>query len=373
MKKSKKTKNLKKQEEKKFQTPKWYFTGGMEKYKKTFLENLTILLSAGMDVVSALESVEEEFVSRRMRFFVRQMKMKVNNGSSLWLAMKETKIFPPRVISLVKIGEESGRLVKNLNTVVEQQEKEWSFKTKIRTAMLYPAIVLPLTFFVSLGISWFALPKLATVFGEFNAELPLLTRILMNFGKFLDLYGIYVVPMLIFSFIILVYFLFSFPKTKAVGQILLAKMPIFSRLIREVELARFGYVLSGLLQAGIPIVESIDSLQGSTTFFSYRKFYKFLLKDIEKGNSLKKSFAHYGGSENFIPKSIQSMIVSGEESGKLSEILEKIGHVYEIKIETSIKNISVILEPVLLIIIGIAVGAIALAVFMPIYTLTNFL
>lgn len=371
MTKNKKTKKIK--EDKIFKTSKLAFTGGMEKYKKNFLENLAILLSAGMDVVSALESVEGEFASRRMRFFVRQMKEKVSTGSSLWLAMKETTLFPPRIISLIKIGEESGRLVKNLNTVVIQQEKEWSFKTKIRTAMLYPAIVLPLTFFVSLGISWFALPKLATVFSEFNAELPFLTKILILVGEFLGKYGIFVVPTLIFSFIIVIYFLFSFPRTKAIGQILLAKMPIFRRLIREVELARFGFVFSGLLDAGIPIVEAIDSIQGSTTFFSYRKFYKFLLKDVEKGNSLKKSFNAYKNSEDLIPKSIQNMIVSGEESGKLSEILEKIGHVYEIKIETSIKNISVILEPILLIIIGIAVGAIALAVFMPIYSLTNFL
>jgi len=255
--------------------------------------------------------------------------------------------------------------------VVEQQDKEWLFKTKIRTAMLYPAIVLPLTFFVGVGVAWYSLPKLAEVFSQLNTQLPLPTRVLIQVGKFFGNYGMVFVPIVLFSFMIILYFLFSFPKTKAIGQILISKMPIFRRLIREVELARVGYILNGLLKSGIPITEALRSLKEATTFYNYKSFYKFLANNVEEGNSFKKSFAAYKNSLDLIPKPIQQMIISGEESGQLSETLERIGKAYEIKIETSIKNISTLLEPILILVIGLAVGVIAFSVFMPIYDLSS--
>jgi len=347
------------------------FTGGLNKYKRNFLENLSILLSAGMDILSCLKATEEEFSSHRMKKIIRRIIEKIEGGDSLWRALDDSQLFSNKVLSLIRIGEESGKLIENINTVVDQQEKEWIFKTKIRSAMLYPAIVLPLTLFVGIGVAWFALPKLTDAFYDMNAQLPFITRILMKVGEFLAKYGAVFVPIVIFSFIIILYFLFSFPKTKAIGQIFIFKMPIFRRLIREVELARVGYILNGLLKAGIPITDSLQSLQDSTTFYSYKKFYKFLYNNIDTGNSFKKSFSAYKNSEKLIPKSIQYMIISGEESGKLLETLDRIGRAYETKIEISIKDISTLMEPILLIIIGLAVATIALAVFLPIYNLTQ--
>lgn len=329
-------------------------------------------MSSGIDVLTSLESIESDLYSWRMKGFIKKIKEDIENGSTLWQALENSQLFPPRIISLVKIGEESGRLVENMATIMEQQEKEWIFKTKIRTAMMYPAIVLPMTFFVGIGVAWFSLPRLADTFSQLNAELPLITEILIYIGEFLGEYGLFFIPVTIFSFIIVIYFLFSFPKTKAIGQILISKMPIFKRLIREVELARIGYILSGLLKAGIPIEESLRSLSDSTTFYGYKKFYKFLADKAEEGNSFKRSFVAYKKTNSLIPRSVQQMIIFGEESGRLSDTLSKIGKSYEIRIETSIKNISTMMEPILLVIIGLVVGAIALAVFLPIYSLTNY-
>ena len=349
------------------------FTGGLGRKVHEFLENFSVLLSAGMDVLSALQSVEEEIDSKRMKRFVRALRVQVENGGTLYEAMADSQLFSENVISLVRLGETSGRLPENLETVVEQQEKEWMFKTKIRTAMLYPSIVLPLTFFVGIGVAWFALPKLADVFSQLNAELPLITRVLIIVGNFLSSYGAIFVPMIIFAFIILVYFLFSFPRTKVMGQIIISSLPVFRRLIREVELARVGYVLGGLLKSGIPVTEAIHSLRDSTTFYSYKKFYKELYESIEQGNSFKKSFTLNKHASELIPTSVRQMIISGEESGKLINILEKIGRSYEARVEVSIKNISTVIEPVMLIIIGLAVAVIALGIFMPIYSLANIL
>jgi type IV pilus assembly protein PilC len=347
------------------------FTSGLSRHVHEFLENFSVLLSAGMDVLSALAAVEEEITSRRMKRFVKEIRVKIENGSTLWEAMDESYIFGSSIISLVRLGEESGRLSQNLETVVEQQDKEWMFRTKIRTAMLYPSIVLPLTFFVGIGVAWFALPKLADVFSELNAQLPPITRALMAMGRFFSSYGAVFVPIIFAAFLIVTYFLFSFPKTRFVGQIVISSLPVFRRLIREVELARVGYVLSGLLKSGIPVTEAIKSLRESTNFYAYRKYYNSLYQSIEQGNSFKKSFSLNKNTNKLIPTSVQQMIISGEESGRLTTILERIGKSYEARVEVSIKNISTVIEPVMLIIIGLAVATIALGIFMPIYDLAN--
>lgn len=347
------------------------YTGGLQKPVRQFLENLSVLVSAGMDVLSAVESVESEFRSRRMKRFVGEIREHIENGGSLWKGMEDTGIFPKQIVALVKIGEDSGKLTDNLATIVKQLEKEWLFKSKIRTAMLYPAIVLPLTFFVGIGVAWFALPRLATMYTQMNVELPYLTRMLIKFGDFLSEYGNIAVPLVLCSFVVVLYFLFSFPKTKAIGQILLAKIPVFRRLIREVELARLGYILGNLLNAGIPIVDAIESLRSTTTFYAYKKFYGHVKEGIQQGNNVEDVFSSYKKSHKLIPKPIQQMIMIGEKSGKLGTTLEKIGHAYEIKIESSIRDISTLIEPVLLIIIGCAVGLIAVATLMPIYNLAT--
>jgi type II secretory pathway component PulF len=262
-----------------------------------------------MDVLTALRSVEEEMNSRRMKKFLKEVIFKVENGSVLWRSLQEINIFPPRIISLIRIGEESGRLVENITTVVQQLEKEWLFKSKIRTAMLYPAIVLPMTLFVGIGAGWFTLPKLAAVFTQLDADLPYLTRVLIKVGEYLSEYGNVVVPLVLFSFIIVLYFLFSFPRTKALGQILISKMPIFKRLILEVELARIGYILSSLLKSGIPINYALDSLHDSTTFYIYKKFYKYLSESIEVGQSLRDSFKNYKKINKLIPLVSASIII----------------------------------------------------------------
>ena len=311
------------------------YTGGLQNEAHLFLSNLAVLTAAGMDIVSAIASLEDDTESKRMRRYISEIRNTLENGGELWKAMRHTEIFPKRVVSLIKIGENSGQLVQNLETVVAQLDKENDFKTRIRTAMLYPAIVLPLTFIVGIGVAWFALPKLADMYAQINTDLPTLTVGLIYVGDFFADYGHIFVPMVVFSFIITMYFLFSFPRTKVLGQVLIARMPVFRKLILEVELARVGYVLGNLLSSGIPITDSIVSLKESTTFYTYRKFYTHLYENIEVGNTIKESFDSYPKVTKLIPKPIQNIITTGEKSGILTDTLIKIGEAYEKKVETS--------------------------------------
>jgi len=213
------------------------------------------------------------------------------------------------------------------------------------------------------------LPKLATVFTQLKVKLPLLTQIFINIGIFLGANGSWAVPSFIIAFLLLIYIIFFFKFTKGIGQFLVVHAPIFKKIIQQMEIARFGYLLGSLLDAGMPIVESIRSIKETSSFYNYRKFYTFLESSVEDGNSFQTSFSKYRGIKKLIPSPIQQMIVAAEQSGHLSTSLKKIGNVYEEKLEDTTKNLSVILEPVLLVIVWLGVMAVALAVIVPLYGL----
>lgn len=337
--------------------------------RERFVENLSLLTASGMPITEALRAMSSETHSKKMSELLLWMQKEVSSGSPLWRVLETSRLFPPHAISLIRIGEETGRLSKNLEIAGRQEEKDREFSSKVRSAMMYPVFVLVLTLFIGIGIASFILPKLALVFSQLKVTLPLITKILIGAGTFLGEYGSVVIPSFVLTLFLCAYFLFYFPKTKAIGQALLFWIPGIKNLITEVELARFSFLLGTMLHAGLPVVQAISSVEEATVFFQYKKFYAYLKQNLDEGNSFQKSFAGFKGSNRFIPGAIQQLIVAGEKSGTLSDVLLKINANYETKIDTTTKNITVILEPVLLVIVWLGVVFVALAVILPIYSL----
>lgn len=336
-----------------------------------FIENVSMLLGSGMSLVDCLEAVRAGLRSKAVRRVVGWIESEVAAGMPFSHALHHTRLFPSHVISLVQIGEESGRLSENLKLVSEQQKKDRVFRTKMRSALVYPVFVLSLTLVVGIGIAWFILPKLSLVFSQLRVELPALTRALIKTGEFLSQYGLIAVPSFIALMAVLLYFIFYFPKTKNVGQSIFFRLPGLGELMQQVEIARFSYLLGSLLAAGVPIVSAIESLEEAASFHGYKKFYKYLKVSISQGNSFKKSFDSYTHLRRIVPVPIQQLVVSGEKSGKLSQSLSNIAKTYEEKIDITTKNLTVMLEPILLVIVWLGVVAVALAVILPIYSLVG--
>lgn len=341
----------------------------MGEEKEYFIENLATMVSAGITINSSLDAISREARTRRMRRAIAQIKESIESGSSFWKALEKSKLFPAQAISLIQIGEESGRLVENLKVIALQQSKDRVFRSKIYSAMMYPVFVLVLSLIIGLGIAWFILPKLATVFASLNVKLPLITQILINVGTFLGDYGNIAVPSFVFVLIIFVLVFFVIPKTRFVGEFFLLKIPGIKRLLQESELGRTGYIMGTLLNAGLPVVRTLASIENASTFYFYRKFYRFLRENVEQGNSFQKSFELYKKTDKLIPPHVQQMIISGEQSGHLPEIFLSIGEDFEAKSDLTAKNLTVILEPIMLIIVWLGVSFIALAVILPIYSL----
>jgi len=170
---------------------------------------------------------------------------------------------------------------------------------------------------------------------------------------------------------LVIYFLFGYKKTKFIGQKIIFAIPGINSLVQEIELSRFGYTLGNLLDAGMPLVASLDSLREISSFLEYQKFYVFLRDMVEEGNSFQKCFSMYKKTERLIPFPIQQMIITSEQSGSLKESLMSIGEMYEEKTDISTKNLAVILEPILLVVIWLVVVFVALSVILPIYGLVG--
>ncbi|HUQ30161.1 MAG TPA: type II secretion system F family protein [Candidatus Paceibacterota bacterium] len=344
---------------------------GTAKEQLYFIENLSMLAASGMPIRSAIDSIEADLKTRGMRHVVQNVRDDVEEGFPLWRALSYTGLFRDHIISLVRVGEESGRLSENLKLVAETLEKDRLFKSKIRSALMYPVFVLGLTLFIGVGIAWFILPRLAEVFASLKLKLPLITKILIASGVFLAHYGNIAIPAFLATIALVIYFLFYFRRTRFIGQSMLFHMPGVHTLIQQVEISRFSYLLGTLLGAGIPITHALDSVARSTTFPQYYALYIYLRGSIGDGDSFHKSFLAYSKTKNLIPSPIQQLIVSGEQSGNLSTTLLRISLSYEAKLEQTMKDMSVILEPILLVIVWLGVVGVALAVILPIYSLVG--
>lgn len=345
------------------------FTFGLDKERGYFVENLSLLTSSGMSIINALDAIAQESRSRRMKNALADIREDIESGSPLWKALEKTHLFPEHALSLIRLGEASGNLIENLKVVVIEEEKDRVFRAKIRSAMIYPVFVFSLTVIIGIGTAWFILPRLASVFAQMRIELPLITRLLIRTGTFLGLYGVYVMPILIIALFIVMYVVFVSSKTKFIGQYAMFAFPGISELIKEVELARFGYLLGTLLEAGLPVTHALGSLATATEFPHYKKLYIHLRTAVEEGNSFQKSFGLFRHAHHLVPMPIQQLIFAGEQSGSLAETLLKIGHTFEGKADLTTKNLTVVLEPILLVIVWIGVVGVALGVILPIYNL----
>jgi type IV pilus assembly protein PilC len=342
---------------------------GLGEDKEIFVENLAMLLMSGMDILSSLQAIKLEVRSKRFQRIIDKLSDGIDSGLPLWQVLEQAQLFSARMVALIRMGEETGNLAKNLQVIVVQQQKERIFKSKVRSAMMYPVLVLVITLAVGTGVAWFILPRLSKVFSQLKLDLPLITKALIAVGTFLNDYGMWVMPVLVFVVILLVYFIFFFKKTKFLGQRLLFSFPGIKKLIQEIELARFGYILGTLLDAGLPIVDALNSLDKAASFPMYKKLYGHLKKNIAEGNSFQASFASFPKVRRLFPSAVLQMLVAGEQTGHLADTLLRIGSTYEARTDTTTKNLAVLLEPILLVIVWVGVVGVALSVVLPIYSL----
>lgn len=343
---------------------------GLGKEKIHFVENLAILLNSGLSVVDALKTIEMELRVKPMKKIVRTVIEEVESGIALWRAMENQNFFSPYALSLIRIGEEAGSLSKNMEYLSVQQEKDRSLRSKVKMAMIYPSIVLSMTMIITLGLAWFVLPQLVGVLLSLNAKLPLVTRMIIVIANFFKAHGAVAVP-LFALFSLFVVLLCKYTRLRGPVQMMIFKIPGIGTMAKSATIAQFGVILGSLLRAGVPLVESIRSMANVTDTVYYRRFYEKLGDEIEIGSSFAVSFGKLKETKNLIPISVQQLIITGEKSGKIADMLMRIADIYEKKAEEAAQRLPVVLEPMLLLFIGVLVGTIAFAIIVPIYSIVG--
>jgi type IV pilus assembly protein PilC len=343
---------------------------GLGKERNHFIENLAILLNSGLSVIDALKTIQLELRIKPMKKMVQKVIDDVESGIALWRAMDNRSFFTPYALSLIRIGEESGSLSKNMEYLSVQQEKDRSLRSKVKMAMIYPSIVLTLTMGITLGLAWFVLPQLVGVLLSLNAKLPLVTRIIIWVANFFKEHGIVAVP-LFGAFSVFVILICKYTSLKGPAQMFAFRLPGIGVMARSATLARFGIILGSLLRAGVPLVESIRSMADVTDTIAYRKFYERLAERINVGCSFAVAFADLKETSKLIPVSVQQLLVTGEKSGKIADMLLRVADIYEKKAEEAAQRLPVVLEPILLLFIGGLVGTIAFAIIVPIYSIVG--
>lgn len=341
------------------------------KEREYFSENLALLLKSAVPIGQALDSLIKTTKNNGMKKTLAAMQMDIEAGYSLANALERSNIMSSQTLALVRLGEQSGRLIENLQLAAEQEEKRHAFRSKVRSALIYPSFVITLTVIIGLGVAWFLLPRLSMTFTQLNVSLPLISKIMLNFGLFLQQYGIIAVPAFIGGCLLIGYILFGFKSTKGLGQRLLFATPGIGRLMREVEIAQFGYLLGTLLDAGLSITEAIQLLATATTARRYQKFYDYLVDSLDDGYSIRESLERYKRSGKLLPPAVQQMVIAGERSGSLPDVLRTVGRTYEQKADTTTRNLEAIIEPILLVVVWIGVMLVAVAVVVPIYSLVG--
>jgi len=336
--------------------------------KIIFARNLGAMIEAGLSMTRALSVMEKQTKNKKLKSVLGTILDNVSKGKSLADSLKDFKdIFPPLFISMVKAGEESGNLANSLKIVALQMDKSHALVKKIRGALIYPAVIVSLMIVIGVLMMIYMVPTLTETFQGLGVDLPLSTRIIINISEFLR----HNILITLISVIALVAALFVFVKTKTGINFFhkfVLKLPIVGNITKEVNSARTARTLSSLLSAGVDIVAALTVTEEVIQNIYFKKIINKAQISVEKGDPISGVFI---ANEKLYPIFVGEMMNVGEETGRMAEMLLNVATYYEDEVDQKTKDMSTIIEPVLMILIGIAVGIFAISMLAPTYSLVE--
>lgn len=334
-----------------------------------FTRQLATMINAGLPIVEALTILRMQSQAG-FQNVISSVLADVEGGESLSSSMgKHPKVFSKTYIALIKSGETGGVLDRVLTRLADNMERQQEFKGKVKGAMIYPAIVVIGMIAVSIIMMVFVIPRLLSLYSQFDAELPLPTKILLSISNiFLSYWYILIVAggLLVWGFII-----YSKTETghRRIAE-LLFKIPIFGDLQKQIILTELTRTMSLMMGAGVPILDGLSVTSDVIGNILIVDALKDVQVQVEKGFPIAYSFAKHPDAFPYI---LSQMIAVGEETGKMEEVLSKLSHIFEVDSEQKVKALTAAIEPMVMILLGIGVTFLVIAVILPIYNLTQVL
>jgi len=334
--------------------------------KLIFIRNLKVMISAGLPLPKALEVLAKQAKSKKFKKVLSKIREEVVKGKDFSQALKDyPQVFSELFQNMVKVGEESGTLDKVLGILAEQMERKHQLSSKIKGAMMYPMVVILAMIGIGTMMLIMVVPKLAETFQELNVELPMTTKIVIGFGNFLTSKW-YLLLIIIFSLFLFFWQALKIRKMKKLIDALNLRIPIISPIVRKTNSAYMARTLGSLMSAGLPIVRSLEITSGTLGNHYFKESLIEASKVVSKGEKLSTALLPY---QNLYPPMVIQMINVGEQTGETAKILEKLAEYFEDEVSNATKNLASIIEPIIMLIIGGAVGFFAVSMIQPIYSM----
>lgn len=339
-----------------------------EHQKIIFAKNLGSMLGAGLSLSKSLSILQKQVNNSKLKSTIAGIELNIRKGKTLSDSMKDFhRIFSNLFIAMVKAGEESGKLSESLLIVGEQMDNSYKLKKKVQGAMIYPLVIISIMLIIGVLMMIYVVPTLASTFEDLNTQLPAITQFLISTSKFLSSYIIEVVGSIIIL-CVMFYFFLSSKLGKQIRDAILLKIPVVGNLIRETNAARISRTISSLLSSGVAFSDAISITSDVIQNVYFKKLLDEAKIKVEKGETISSVFL---SNTKLSPIFVGEMMSVGEETGKLPSMLLEVAMFYENSVDQQTKDISTIIEPVLMVIIGLAVGFFALAMITPIYSLVD--
>ena len=334
-----------------------------------FSRQFSVLISANVAMVQALKILIDQTNNVNLKMVVSEIADEVDAGAALSEALgKRPKVFNNFYVSVVKSGETSGKLDEVLNYLADEMEKDYDMMSKIKGAMIYPAFILCSLIAVGVVMMIFVVPKLTAILTESGATLPITTRILIGTSGFMVNYW-WLLILIIVGLFFFIKFYISRPEGKRQLDYLKLRLPIFGHLFQLIYLVRFTRSMNTLIVGGVTIASSLKVASEVVGNTIYQELIDETIKEVEDGNSISSVFV----TSKTIPKMVSQMLSIGEKTGKMDVILERITDFYGREIGNMVANLMSLMEPIIMVVMGVAVGIMVAAVILPMYSLaTNF-
>lgn len=348
------------------------FLGSFSKVKMIdkiiFARNLANMLEAGLSLTRSISVMEKQSKNKKLKNIYRELNSDISAGKTFHDALNRwNTVFPPVFISMVKAGEESGNMADSLKSVATQMEATYKLQKKIKGAMMYPGVIFSVMIIIAVIMMTFVVPKLTATFADVKAELPGSTKFVIFMSEFLRNHYI-LLPVGLLIMMVMIYQVLHTKEGRNVFDKIVIKLPIFGTLIKESNSAKTARTLSSLIGSGVDLIQSVDITSEVLQNNLYKKVMSDVKINVEKGKPMSDVFNQY---ENLYPIFVSEMINVGEETGKLATMLQGVAVFYENEVDQKTKDLSTIIEPILMVFIGVGVGFFAISMITPMYSVMN--
>jgi type IV pilus assembly protein PilC len=331
-----------------------------------FSRQLATMLAAGIPLVQSFEIVGNGNDNPAMQKLILDIKADVEGGTSLHEALARHPLyFDDLYINLVEAGEQAGALESLLDKIATYKEKTEALKKKVKKALFYPAAVLVVAIVVTLILLIFVIPQFESLFKGFGAELPAFTQFVIDLSEFVQEKGIFIAMVVGAAGYAFFYFKKRSKKMREVLDRITLKVPIIGPIMNKAAIARYARTLSTMFAAGVPLVEALNSVAGATGNIVYENAVLAMRDEVATGTRLQQAMENTG----LFPNMVIQMVAVGEEAGALDEMSGKVATFYEADVDNAVDSMSSLLEPLIMAILGVLVGGLVIAMYLPIFKL----